>query len=231
MSEYEQIHQARFKYLTRLISSQNLPQSASILDVGCYPPVMYRWLAKNFSQVWGICSPHEKIVNRRIKQTNIDTGPLPFKNDSFNLILCSEVIEHLLGHPKHLLHECVRILKPGGLLLITTPNGICLKRRLALLAGQPPGASLDQLPDMKSSPETVYHIHHKEYTQGELRQIIAGTNNLDLRQLKLVSFYTPARQRVKRQPPATQAVKWLFYLIELFLPPLRDSLVLLVTKR
>jgi ubiquinone/menaquinone biosynthesis C-methylase UbiE len=46
---------------------------------------------------------------------------LPFRESSFDCILLSEVIEHLAA-PQHSIREAVRVLCPGGRLLVTTPN-------------------------------------------------------------------------------------------------------------
>ena len=46
---------------------------------------------------------------------------LPLADDSFDCVLMSEVIEHLEA-PQISLHEAVRVLRPGGRLLVTTPN-------------------------------------------------------------------------------------------------------------
>ena len=46
---------------------------------------------------------------------------LPFAGSSFDLIWCSEVIEHLTN-PEFTLSEFKRVLRPGGQLLLTTPN-------------------------------------------------------------------------------------------------------------
>jgi SAM-dependent methyltransferase len=48
--------------------------------------------------------------------------PYPYPGSSFDLVLCCELIEHLLQDPMHLLFECHRILAEGQLLLLTTPN-------------------------------------------------------------------------------------------------------------
>jgi len=46
---------------------------------------------------------------------------LPFKDESFNVVLCTEVIEHVENQSK-VLTEIFRVLKQGGYLVITTPN-------------------------------------------------------------------------------------------------------------
>ena len=61
--------------------------------------------------------------------------PLPFADETFAAVLCSEGIEHC-HRQMDLLREFWRILRPGGALLITTPNILNLRARLAwLLAG------------------------------------------------------------------------------------------------
>jgi 2-polyprenyl-3-methyl-5-hydroxy-6-metoxy-1,4-benzoquinol methylase len=57
---------------------------------------------------------------------------LPFENESFDFILCSNGIEHL-ETPFLFVRECFRILKGRGKLLITTPNTLNLKSRLTNL--------------------------------------------------------------------------------------------------
>ena len=46
---------------------------------------------------------------------------LPFADESFDFILLSEVVEHL-EEPHMSIHEASRVLRPGGRLLVTTPN-------------------------------------------------------------------------------------------------------------
>ncbi len=61
-----------------------------------------------------------------------DGTQLPFKDESFALVLCSEVIEHVLS-PQDLVSELARVLAPNGQLILSTPNWISwwgLARRL-----------------------------------------------------------------------------------------------------
>lgn len=63
--------------------------------------------------------------------------PLPFSRQSFSGAISLEVIEHLIDH-KLFLKEIHRILKPGGWLIISTPNIAWWGYRLFMLLGQPP---------------------------------------------------------------------------------------------
>ena len=52
---------------------------------------------------------------------DLDRYPYPLETQSFDVIECKDVIEHLHDIPATLA-ECHRILKPGGLLILTTPH-------------------------------------------------------------------------------------------------------------
>lgn len=61
----------------------------------------------------------------------------PYKDAQFEAVACIEAIEHL-ENPWLLVREANRVLKPGGVLLITTPNVLSIKSRMSnLLNGYP----------------------------------------------------------------------------------------------
>jgi len=57
---------------------------------------------------------------------------LPFRSESFELVLMLEVIEHLPDIP-HTLREIARVLKPGGTAIVTTPNRLNVISRIHYL--------------------------------------------------------------------------------------------------
>jgi SAM-dependent methyltransferase len=63
--------------------------------------------------------------------------PLPLEADSFDLAVILDVIEHI-PLADDLLLECGRVLKNGGLLLLSTPNVAWVLYRVQALMGRPP---------------------------------------------------------------------------------------------
>ena len=63
--------------------------------------------------------------------------PLPFEDESFDVVVAAELLEHL-GDPARVVTEAARVLRPGGTLTGSVPNSFRLKNRLRFLAGRPP---------------------------------------------------------------------------------------------
>lgn len=85
---------------------------------------------------------------------NTDNLFLPFSSKKFDLVICTQVLEHLLW-PQHLLKEILRVLISGGILLVSIPNISSLTYRLAWLLGSLPScAASGNLP--KAFGSTAY---------------------------------------------------------------------------
>jgi ubiquinone/menaquinone biosynthesis C-methylase UbiE len=85
----------------------------------------------------------EELVSQ-IRERGIDarvhdlaTGPLPFEDQFFEAIFAGEIIEHLVD-TSGFLDELRRVLRPGGVVVLTTPNLASLENRLRLLCGRYP---------------------------------------------------------------------------------------------
>lgn len=103
------------------------------LDIGCRIGVQTRWLEDHGYEVTS--GDVEVVFDRAMKLDAND--PFPFESDTFDLVWCSEVIEHLRD-PASSVSEMRRVLKPGGTLIITTPNSGAWFFRAAALVGLPP---------------------------------------------------------------------------------------------
>jgi len=72
-----------------------------------------------------------------VSKVDLNKDKLPYQDNYFDLVLMEEVIEHL-ANPDNALEEVRRVLKPGGLFIITTPNLAWWVNRLVLLLGFQP---------------------------------------------------------------------------------------------
>ena len=110
-------------HLKRLLS--DIPKGR-LLDVGCGLGYLIETLWQNHNCIGIEYDLHALKAIRDRGLDNIVCGDvikLPFKEESFDVVLCSEVLEHLPdGVDEKALNEIVRIIKPGGRLLITVPS-------------------------------------------------------------------------------------------------------------
>jgi len=75
----------------------------------------------------------ERVRATDVRRVKADFGrTLPFGDGAFAAVLCSEGIEHCAAQTM-LISEFARVLHPGGTLMITTPNVLNLRARLAYL--------------------------------------------------------------------------------------------------
>ncbi len=106
----------------------------SILDVGCGSGIFlshmkhFGWDAYGFEPDYRAARiAGEKLGPGRIASGGLDKAG--YKENSFDVVTMSHVVEHL-PDPAGVLDLCRRILKPGGLLTVVTPNPGSLGRRI-----------------------------------------------------------------------------------------------------
>jgi len=98
-------------------------------------------------------------------------GNLPFAADSFDAFTCIEGIEHL-ENPHYTLREAARVLRPGGCLIVSTPNVLSVKSRLRFfLYGYPSYFDLMVGQDGSGGEARVAHLNPISYL--ELRHALA----------------------------------------------------------
>jgi 2-polyprenyl-3-methyl-5-hydroxy-6-metoxy-1,4-benzoquinol methylase len=100
------------------------------LDVGCGAGTFIGTLPADEHTSLGIDIAQSQIdyANRQYGGSNrrfevVEAGPLPFPEAAFDVVTTIELIEHLTEEISvSLLRDCLRVLRPGGLLLVSTPN-------------------------------------------------------------------------------------------------------------
>jgi SAM-dependent methyltransferase len=136
-------------------------------------------------------------------------------DDGYDLILMTEVIEHLAFNPLPLWRQLYRLLAPGGAIVLTTPNYYALRGRAwqwrRFLTGRGGGLSVREILTIPS-----FGHHWREFALAELRDYVALLSP-DLRIERALRLPRDYRHRRLGALPA---------LVERLLPPLRDQLYL-----
>lgn len=107
-----------------------------------------------------------EVMEYAYKQFNIEDEAFPYPDETFDVVLFCEIIEHLLSDPVHALLEIRRILKPGGILVLTTPNVVRLDNVRKVIAGE-------NFYDPYSG-YGPYGRHNREYTQEDLFNLLTA---------------------------------------------------------
>ena len=108
---------------------------AEHLDIGSGHGDLIRLLRNRFDLRSSACDYTDSLMELAdvgVSVANLNTEGLPFQDSKFDLVTCTEVIEHL-EHYRYTLREMYRVLRPGGVLVLTTPNILNLKSRIRFL--------------------------------------------------------------------------------------------------
>ena len=95
-------------------------------------------------------------------------GELPYTSGSFDVITFKQVIEHLPFSAKPTLKSFYRILRPGGLLLLSTPNIVRLSSVIRLLMRKSVHPPLEHF----FESEFPFSGHFREYTLDEVKRMV-----------------------------------------------------------
>lgn len=98
---------------------------------------------------------------------NVECDLLPYPDNHFDVILFCEVLEHMTNDPLAALMEIRRVLKPGGQLVLTTPNIACANNLMKIAQGK-------NIND-RYSAYGPYGRHNREYTASEVSALLVQT--------------------------------------------------------
>lgn len=114
-----------------------------------------------------------EILNRRFPNfythvSELEKGQFNCKSDNFDLVISTDVIEHLPGSPKRYLRGLFRVLRDGGHLMLSDPNPSSIAYVLKIISGRTPYPdNIERWFDVAGTG--YYQGHWREYTPSELK--------------------------------------------------------------
>ncbi|MFC1667927.1 class I SAM-dependent methyltransferase [Chlamydiota bacterium] len=181
-----------------------IKKDAKMIDFGIYPGHLSLLIKHIFGvEITGISTTltdtfSQNMADEHIPLLNIDLEKqkTPFTDNTFDYVLGSEIIEHLY-FPLNFLKEAFRTLKPGGFLIVTTPNLPRLKNRLNLFFR---GKSVN--PHLHGN-EIVFSnndwTHKREYTGAEVVKMLEalGFKTCSIKYTPLLHYPNSFKKKIK----------------------------------
>ena len=156
-----------------------------ILDVGVFPPLAFEAMVANalpdvkMSGIWEGPNPYAQSVKSlnstypdfdiELRPANIERDVMPYADAEFDMVLGMEIFEHLALDPHFFLSQAARVLRPGGHIILTTPNVGSHRGVRKMLDRESPYSFGLFVPT-----GGVYGRHNREYTPREVEALAHG---------------------------------------------------------
>lgn len=154
----------------RALDTRNVPRGI-LADVGCGSGQLHEFVANRFERYIGIDAVDysDFPANAEFHFADLNASQLPLRNNTADVAVAVETIEHL-ENPRAFMRELVRIAKPGGIVVITTPNQLSWLSLMTLVAKHRFNAFQD----------VHYPAHLTALLEVDLRRIAAECNLEDV---------------------------------------------------
>jgi SAM-dependent methyltransferase len=177
-SGYCRQHRSRLAADLHIID-QHVEKGARVLEYGAVPLLMTAALAALDFKVSALDLKPERFATAigdlglEVIRCDVETEVVPFAEATFDVVLFNELFEHLRINPIFTMREVHRVLKPGGLLLLSTPNLRSFRGIRNLVLRNQGHAVSSGVYRQYEKLETLGHMGHvREYTTREVSNLL-----------------------------------------------------------
>jgi len=153
---------------------------ARVLEYGAVPLLMTAALQERGFEVSSLDVAPERFsgaierLELDVRRCDVESEPVPFPAATFDAVIFNELFEHLRINPIFTMTEAHRVLRPGGTLLLSTPNLRSFRGIRNLVARNSGHASSGGVYEQYEKLETLGHCGHvREYTTKEVCDFLA----------------------------------------------------------
>ncbi len=161
------------------LAERYLPAGASVLDVGALPPLFGAGLRELGFRVHGLDidpSRFADVIERlglEVTRCDVEREPIPLASGSIDAVVLHEVFEHMRIDLVKTLTEIARVLRPGGRLLVSTPNLTSLGGLRNLLLHGFAYSAAEHVYGEYEKLRTLGHMGHvREYSPAEVVDLL-----------------------------------------------------------
>ncbi|MEH1781792.1 MAG: methyltransferase domain-containing protein [Nostoc sp.] len=121
-----------YQMVSRMLVQPHL--GGVLVDVGCGNGKLWSFVGDRFDYYVGVDAVHyaDLPIQTEFIPFNLDIGKVPLPEGYADVVCAVEIIEHL-ENPRAFIRELVKLTKPGGLVIVTTPNQLSLLSKLTLI--------------------------------------------------------------------------------------------------
>ncbi|MGH9169490.1 MAG: class I SAM-dependent methyltransferase [Acidimicrobiales bacterium] len=175
------VYMERVAYIIKTVK-RFLPLGAKIADIGCAQGNIAITLAEFGYRVdaFDLNASFLSYGSKKYERGDLtwhggNIFDLVEESESFDGIVLGEIVEHV-AHPDALIRRCVGLLQPGGVLVVTTPNGRYIRERLPSYSDIIASGDLPRIEEQQFGPGGEHHLF--AYTLLELRSHVPPNSQL-----------------------------------------------------
>lgn len=158
---------------------RHVSTDSRILEVGAVPLLLTVPLKESGYSVTGLDIKPDRFASA-IQKTgltvlpcDIETEPIPAEDNTFDAVIFNEIFEHLRINLIFTMRQVLRVLKPGGLMFLSTPNLRSLNGIRNFLIRKQSTSICSDLYEEYLKLETLGHMGHvREYTDREVNTFL-----------------------------------------------------------
>jgi SAM-dependent methyltransferase len=179
LQNYARVHSDRIAFDLEIVERYSAKGDA-IVEFGSLPLLLTAPLKSLGYDVQGIDLDPNRMaaaiskLDLRVLKCDVETERLPLETGSCDIAIFNELFEHLRINPIFTVEEVHRVLKPGGLMLMSTPNLRSLKGLTNFLFRNKAYSCLGSVYDEYRKLEVLGHMGHvREYTTREVSEFLS----------------------------------------------------------
>jgi len=168
------------KYFNYILQDEKYKdRKCKILDIGTSP---FTFLYKKYFNakvstidLTGLYKRRCELNNIEFKKCNILKEDIPFPDNEFDIVIFTEVFEHLIGPPQLIFGRIRKVLKDNGVLVFSTPNIASYYNLIMLLFGKSILTPVNLLYKEETPGKWIAHGygHWRKFTMNELINLLS----------------------------------------------------------